>query len=218
MTIPIKETTSIKLDVEIKAKAKELYDAVKGTLSKVRNLLPFSPAKEGPLSDLHKTGLRFVETIAEGIKEDSLTAKASSIMKKVKDFFWTPVQIRTSVQPVKFILSRLPEVNLPPLIQKVKTATALNLFPALLTTGLAQPSFPVPYQKPLSISHISTHNSPAIHHHNEIHIHITVNGKANREDAIEIVKIVRAEMEKYQREQLRKEMRTGYGVGTHHPS
>ena len=289
----------------VKSKAKELYDAVKGTLSKVRNLLPFSPAKEGPLSDLHKTGLRFVETIAEGIKEDSLTAKVSSIMKKVKDFFWTPVQIRTSVQPVKllhkapdislpsltlpeikplsifqpirfllsrlpevklppliqtltplfqparlpeinfpplvqtvklaleklpklsltplfqpvkFILSRLPEVNLPPLIQKVKTATALNLFPALLTTGLAQPSFPVPYQKPLSISHISTHNSPAIHHHNEIHIHITVNGKANREDAIEIAKIVRAEVEKLQREQLRKEMRIGYGVGTHYTS
>ena len=69
----------------IKSKAGGLINAVKGTLSKVRNLLPFSPAKEGPLSDLHKTGLRFVETIAEGIKEDSLTAKVSSIMKKVKD-------------------------------------------------------------------------------------------------------------------------------------
>ncbi|GAB6075787.1 phage tail tape measure protein [Desulfurobacterium crinifex] len=278
----------------IKSKAGGLINAVKGTLSKVRNLLPFSPAKEGPLSDLHKTGLRFVETIAEGIKEDSLIAKVSSIMKKVEDFFWTPVQIRTSVQPLKllhkapdislpsltlpeikplsifqpirFLLSRLPEVklppliqtltplfqparlpeiNFPPLVQTVKLALEklpklsltplfqpvkfilsrlpeVNLppliFPALLTTGLAQPSFPVPYQKPLSISHISTHNSPAIHHHNEIHIHITVNGKANREDAIEIAKIVRAEVEKLQREQLRKEMRIGYGVGTHYTS
>lgn len=43
-------------------KAKEAID---GVVSKIRNFLPFSPAKEGPLSDLHK--LNFGGTIATGI-------------------------------------------------------------------------------------------------------------------------------------------------------
>lgn len=41
-------------------------DAVSGGLSKLRNLLPFSPAKEGPLSDLDKSGESFFPTWYEG--------------------------------------------------------------------------------------------------------------------------------------------------------
>jgi len=240
----------------VKSKAGELIDAVKGTLSKVRNFLPFSPAKEGPLSDLHKTGLRFVETIAEGIKGDSLIGKVSSVMKKAKDYFWTPVQIRTSVQltfpklspltqklkfavekfmnpafttlfqPVKFIFSKLPKINLPPLIQRVETAiekpkltldilkTAVNPISLLLPlTAMLQSSFATPTQKTLPISHYISNQNPQVHHHNEIHIHITVNGKADRETALEIERRVEAAVRKAFREQQRKEARTNYGIG-----
>lgn len=41
-------------------------DAIKGMVQKIRNLLPFSPAKEGALRDIHR--IRLVETITESIK------------------------------------------------------------------------------------------------------------------------------------------------------
>ncbi|GJL55820.1 MAG: hypothetical protein NPIRA02_29520 [Nitrospirales bacterium] len=43
-------------------------DAVKSMVSRIRNFLPFSPAKEGPLSDLDKSGEAFGKTFAEGIR------------------------------------------------------------------------------------------------------------------------------------------------------
>lgn len=43
--------------------------AVKGMTQKVRNFLPFSPAKEGPLSDLDKTGPGLINTITTGINK-----------------------------------------------------------------------------------------------------------------------------------------------------
>jgi tape measure domain-containing protein len=42
-------------------------DAVAGGLKKVRNLLPFSPAKTGPLSDLDKSGQSFFPTFVDGM-------------------------------------------------------------------------------------------------------------------------------------------------------
>ncbi len=42
-------------------------EAVKGGLQKVRNLLPFSDAKEGPLSTLTLSGQRLLETISTGV-------------------------------------------------------------------------------------------------------------------------------------------------------
>ncbi|MCP3942220.1 MAG: phage tail tape measure protein [Desulfobacteraceae bacterium] len=41
---------------------------VKSGLSKIRNLLPFSDAKEGPLSTLTLSGVRMMETIAAGVQ------------------------------------------------------------------------------------------------------------------------------------------------------
>jgi TP901 family phage tail tape measure protein len=54
----------------IKDKASAVYDVVEGVVSKVRNLLPFSPAKEGPLSGRGYTlysGQALAEGFAEGI-------------------------------------------------------------------------------------------------------------------------------------------------------
>lgn len=46
----------------IKGAFSKATSAVKSGLSKIRNLLPFSPAKEGPLSDLDKSGESFFPT------------------------------------------------------------------------------------------------------------------------------------------------------------
>lgn len=54
----------------IKSAASRVYDVVEGVVEKVRNLLPFSPAKEGPLSGRGYTlysGQALVEGLAEGI-------------------------------------------------------------------------------------------------------------------------------------------------------
>lgn len=51
----------------IKSVAKKPIEAIKSVVSKIRRFLPFSPAKEGPLKDLHKTGFKLVETIAQSI-------------------------------------------------------------------------------------------------------------------------------------------------------
>jgi hypothetical protein len=54
----------------IKSFINKPIDAVKGMVQKIRNFLPFSPAKEGPLRDIHR--IRLVETISESIKPDSM--------------------------------------------------------------------------------------------------------------------------------------------------
>ena len=50
----------------MKARAFVVVDQIKATMKDVRNYLPKSPAKVGPLSDIHK--LKFSETIAKSIK------------------------------------------------------------------------------------------------------------------------------------------------------
>ena len=55
----------------IKSAAMKPVEAVKGIFQKVRNLLPFSDAKEGPLSELTLSGHRTMSTIAEGIEKGS---------------------------------------------------------------------------------------------------------------------------------------------------
>ena len=58
-------------------------DAIKGMVGKVRKLLPFSPAKEGPLKDLHQ--LKFSETIAQAIKPAPLVTKFTTVFGKIKE-------------------------------------------------------------------------------------------------------------------------------------
>jgi TP901 family phage tail tape measure protein len=50
----------------IKSVAMAPVEAVKGIFTKLRNLLPFSDAKEGPLSQLTLSGSRIMSTLAEG--------------------------------------------------------------------------------------------------------------------------------------------------------
>lgn len=51
----------------IKSMAMAPVEAIKGIFAKVRNLLPFSDAKEGPLSQLTLSGSRIMQTLGVGI-------------------------------------------------------------------------------------------------------------------------------------------------------
>jgi phage-related tail protein len=62
----------------IKATLMMPYNLAKTMVEKVRNLLPFSPAKEGPLRDLHK--IKLVETIAATIKPAPLVNATSNAL------------------------------------------------------------------------------------------------------------------------------------------
>lgn len=55
-------------------------DAVKGGLQKIRNMLPFSDAKEGPLSTLTLSGQRTMTTYASGL-EKATNAPAQAVEK-----------------------------------------------------------------------------------------------------------------------------------------
>ncbi|MGZ4095766.1 MAG: hypothetical protein ACXVNQ_05295 [Bacteroidia bacterium] len=50
---------------------------VKEMVSKIRNLLPYGPAKDGPLRDIHR--IRLVETIAESIRPNALIDKMRTV-------------------------------------------------------------------------------------------------------------------------------------------
>ena len=50
----------------IKSLINKPIEAIKGMVTKIRNFLPFSPAKEGPLRDIHR--IKLVETIVSSIK------------------------------------------------------------------------------------------------------------------------------------------------------
>ena len=52
-------------------------EAIKNMVGKIRNLLPFSPAKDGPLKDIHK--VRLIETIADSIKPTALISKMQKV-------------------------------------------------------------------------------------------------------------------------------------------
>lgn len=53
----------------IKSSAMKPVEAVKSIFQKIRNLLPFSDAKEGPLSELTLSGYRTMTTLAQGVEQ-----------------------------------------------------------------------------------------------------------------------------------------------------
>lgn len=69
----------------ILSRATAIKDAVSGALANVRNLLPFSDAKEGPLSTLTLSGTRLMTTIGEGVTAGAgtLTANVSGALDSV---------------------------------------------------------------------------------------------------------------------------------------
>jgi len=87
--------------------------AMRWVAHKIRNLLPFSPAKEGPLADLHR--VRIIQTIAEAIKPDPLLMRIKHLLQKISAFS-APVQffknlampaVKAITAPVKFVKEHL---------------------------------------------------------------------------------------------------------------
>lgn len=78
----------------IKSVISKPVEAVKGGLAKLRKLLPFSDAKEGPLSTLTLSGRRMLETITTGIRErEDLPALAVQDSLDKVDFTTTKATI-----------------------------------------------------------------------------------------------------------------------------
>jgi len=76
----------------IKAAAGAVYDVVDGILGKVRNLLPFSPAKEGPFSGkgwVLYSGMSIPQALAEGIRRTGGQAvqAANDVVTRVQKAF-----------------------------------------------------------------------------------------------------------------------------------
>lgn len=88
----------------IKAVAMKPVEAITGIFQKVRNLLPFSDAKEGPLSELTLSGKRVMTTFAGGVTsaqeapEDSV-AKSLAGVRSILDQPLKPLRVRTEREP-----------------------------------------------------------------------------------------------------------------------
>jgi len=67
----------------IKAKSQAVVDAVKEAFAKVREYMPFSDAKRGPLSQLTASGKAIVSTLADGVS----SAPANAIAKQLQSKF-----------------------------------------------------------------------------------------------------------------------------------
>lgn len=65
----------------IKAKWDQFISFWKGKVQELRDFLPFSPAKRGPLRDIHR--IRLIETIAENIKPALLTQRMQQVANAV---------------------------------------------------------------------------------------------------------------------------------------
>lgn len=68
----------------IKSVAHKPIEAIRGMVSKIRDYLPFSPAKTGALKDIHR--IRLVETIAQNIKASPLINAMSRVTAQVFQF------------------------------------------------------------------------------------------------------------------------------------
>ncbi|MEM4558226.1 MAG: hypothetical protein QW251_05485, partial [Desulfurococcaceae archaeon] len=65
----------------IKSLANKPVEEFKNIVQRIRNLLPFSPAKEGPLRDIHR--IKLIETIAQNIKPQPLVNAMKTTLNTV---------------------------------------------------------------------------------------------------------------------------------------
>lgn len=78
-------------------------EAIKTVVAKVRKFLPFSPAKEGPLTDIHK--IRLVETIADSIRPESLVSKMQTVMGSARSVLAKGLTVGASVAAAPMALA-----------------------------------------------------------------------------------------------------------------
>lgn len=75
----------------IKAMASKPVEAVKNVLGKVRDFLPFSDAKVGPLSELTASGSAIMETLGDGVKSAPQSALISEMYSKLSAVAGGPI-------------------------------------------------------------------------------------------------------------------------------
>jgi phage-related protein len=80
----------------IESLAMKPVEAMKNIVQKIRNLLPFSPAKEGPLRDIHR--IKFIETITASLNPDPLFTRMKDIAIKMSQFTLTS-PVLTELRP-----------------------------------------------------------------------------------------------------------------------
>ncbi len=96
----------------MKAMANKPVEAIAQITSKIRDYLPFSPAKQGAFRTLHRT--KIVETIAQSMKPDPVF----NTMRKVTNQIYQPAQI-----PAISGYGGAPSFHFAPVIQLQGSAT-----------------------------------------------------------------------------------------------
>ena len=89
----------------IKNKISAIAQTMSNLTKKIRNFLPFSPAKEGALSDIHLSGIKLIQTIAQGIKEDPLISKLQTVLSKAKGLL--------QLSPIGFLTKQITNIIAP---------------------------------------------------------------------------------------------------------
>lgn len=140
----------------MKSAANAPVEAMKGIVQDVRNLLPFSPAKEGPLADLDK--VKMVETVAESVKPAPLV----NAMTDVADKTMTALQKTAPTDPIVAppVVPSVPivaPITMPTLAEPPTPAMRTALSPASSSSaGSSSSSAPVSMQVSITIQGADT--------------------------------------------------------------
>jgi len=178
----------------IKSLANKPVEEFKNIVQRIRNLLPFSPAKEGPLRDIHR--IKLIETIAETVKPDPLQEKLKSALNIPQSTLTQALQLLSNeqvfksakavisplTQPIKQVLEPV-KATVSPLTQPVKQLlepAKASMQPKPANVGISKPA-PV----------YSTYN---------ISLNLNITGTAQKSEAKQIA----LELEKHIREVLKK--------------
>lgn len=109
----------------ILSKWQDLKDSVSGVFSNIRDLLPFSDAKEGPLSQLTLNGSKIMTTLAEGVQggagnlQSTISGALQSASKRIGDW-WDSLFADKPVQDLA------PDIPPPPAYSREPDARARN--------------------------------------------------------------------------------------------
>jgi len=141
----------------IKAKLMAPVEVIKGGLQKLRNLLPFSDAKEGPLSALAQSGAQLINTLVTGVKSaapalknavaattaGAMLATASPAIPSEKTIPATLKQPAAITIPVNQPVAQTVPVNQPAPTASVNQPTPVNVPvtpPAPVSVPIEQPA------------------------------------------------------------------------------
>ncbi|ADH86733.1 phage tail tape measure protein, TP901 family [Desulfurivibrio alkaliphilus] len=84
----------------IVSRARAPVDAVRNIVSNARDLLPFSDAKSGPLSNLSKSGPALMQTIAAGIKGKEIHDRVAATIGQAKKAIPAALAVGLAITPI----------------------------------------------------------------------------------------------------------------------